>query len=343
MRIKKKPITMSVMDQIAEKAKTSMKHIILPEGLEERTIKAAVMTVQQKIANVTLMGREEDIVETVKNIGLSLDGINIIDPLNSPDLEFYAEKYYEMRKKKGMTEVEALQAMMNPLYFAAMLVKENKADGMVAGAVHSTGEVLRPGMQIIRMAEGISVISCCFIMKVPNCTCGDDGVLVFADCAVNPNPTAEQLADIAISSAKTAKSLCGIDPRVAMLSFSTKGSAKHELVDKVAEATAFVKQMAPDLNVDGEIQADAALVESVGQLKCPDSSVAGKANILIFPDLQAANIGQKLVQRLANAKTIGPIAQGFALPVNDLSRGCTAEEIVEVIAITAVQAQEVKG
>ena len=333
---------MSIMEQIKTKAKTSVKHILLPEGAEERTINAAVMTIQQRIANISLMGREEDIVNAAKKMGICLSGINIVDPLNSPHLEIYTEKYYEMRKMKGITEDQALQTMRDPLYFAAMMVKDNKADGMVAGAVNSTGDVLRPGMQIIKMAEGISVISCCFVMKVSNNAFGDNGLLIFADCAVNPNPTAEQLVAIAISSAKTAKSLCGIEPRVAMLSFSTKGSAKHELVDKVVNATALVKQMAPELNVDGEIQADAALVESVGKLKCPGSSVAGKSNILIFPDLQAANIGQKLVQRLAGAKTIGPIAQGFALPVNDLSRGCTAEEIVEVIAISAVQAQEAK-
>lgn len=330
---------MSLMDQIKVKAKNEKKHILLPEGAEDRTVQAAALIQKEGIADVTLLGNPEAIAATAKKYGVSLTGVGIVDPETSKDLPRYIDTFYEMRKEKGVTPEKADKTMRNPLFFAAMMVKDRKADGMVAGAVCTTGDTLRPALQIIKVAQGISVVSSCFVMEVPDKTYGQDGVLVFGDCAVNPNPTAEQLAAIAVSSAATAKMLCGMEPKVAMLSFSTKGSAKHELVDKVSQATALAKELAPELNVDGELQADAALVEKVGQLKSPGSSVAGKANVLIFPDLQAGNIGYKLVQRLAGAEAIGPICQGFKYPVNDLSRGCSVEDIVSVVAITAVQAQ----
>lgn len=330
---------MSVMDKITEKAKSDPKYILLPEGAEERTVQAAELITKQGIAKVALLGRKDEIEAAAQKLSVSLDGVGIIDPLTSPDLPAFIEKFYEMRKDKGVTFEKAAETMKDTLFFAAMMIKVGKADGMVAGAINTTGNTLRPALQIIKTAPGISTVSSCFIMEVPNKALGTDGVLLFGDCAINPEPTAEQLAAIAVASANTARALAGIEPAVAMLSFSTKGSAKHELVDKVQQATALAKQLAPNLNLDGEMQLDAAIVPKVAALKAPGSPVAGKANVLIFPDLQSGNIGYKLVQRFAGAEAIGPVSQGFAAPVNDLSRGCSVQDIVSVVAITAVQAQ----
>lgn len=330
---------MALMDTIKAKAKADVKHIVLPEGNEPRIIEAAAILAKEGIAKITILGKIAEVQGIAAQKNADLTGVAVVDPETADNLSAYAEAFYEMRKAKGMTMEKALETMKVPMYYGTMMVKKGDADGLVAGALCTTGDTLRPGLQIVKTAPGVSTVSSCFIMEVPNKKFGDDGVLIFGDCAINIDPTAEQLAAIAIASAATGKSVVGMNPRVAMLSFSTKGSGKHELVDKVAAATALVKELAPDLNVDGELQADAALVESVGQLKSPGSPVAGKANVLIFPDLQSGNIGYKLVQRLAGAEAIGPICQGFAKPINDLSRGCSVEDVVNVVAMTSLQAQ----
>ena len=333
---------MSVLDSIKEKAKADVKHILLPEGSEERTVQAARIITDEKIAKVTLLGDEEEIKKVAEKFNVCLCGIDIINPLTDPDFEHYANGFYELRKAKGMTPKKARETIKNTLFYACMMIKEGKADGMVSGAINTTGNTLRPGLQIIKMAKGINTISSCFIMEIPNKEYGDNGLMLFGDCAININPNPDELASIAIATANTAKTLLGMDPKVAILSFSTKGSAKHENVDKVTAALAKVKELAPDLDVDGELQADAAMVPKVAALKAPGSKVAGHANVLIFPDLQAGNIGYKLVQRLAGAEAVGPVSQGFAKPINDLSRGCSIADIVSVVAITAVQAQAIK-
>jgi phosphate acetyltransferase len=332
-------IFMGLMEKIRAKAKADLKVIVLPEGSEPRTVRAAEMIKNERLAKVVLLGDENEINRVAKAEGVNIEGITLINPLTSPKLQEYADKFYELRKSKGVTPEQALETVKNTIYFGTMMVKLKEADGMVSGAIHSTGDLLRPGMQIIKTAPGISTVSSFFVMEVPDCKYGDNGLFVFADCAVNPNPNASELASIAVASARNAKALCNIEPKVAMLSFSTKGSAKHEAVDKVVEATRLAKEAAPDIMIEGELQLDAAIDAKVGQLKAPGSLVAGHANVLIFPDLQAGNIGYKLVQRLANAEAIGPICQGFAAPINDLSRGCSIEDIVNVVAITAVQAQ----
>lgn len=327
---------MSAMEQIRVKAKAARRHIVLPEGSEERTVQAAAQIAAQGIADVTLVGAKAEIEAVAAKFGVDLSAVHVVDPATSAQSAVYAEALHEIRKAKGMTPEQAMALVTGEtMYFATMMVKMGDADGMVSGAIHSTGDTLRPALQIIKTAPGITSVSSCFIMESPNTAYGTDGVMIFADCAVIPNPTADELAAIAVASAATGRALLGLDPKVAMLSFSTKGSAKHELVTKVQEATEKARAIAPELCIDGELQADAALVASVGQLKSPGSAVAGHANVLVFPDLQSGNIGYKLVQRLGGAEAIGPILQGLAKPVNDLSRGCSVQDIVDVVAVTA--------
>lgn len=330
---------MDFMATMKEKAKKDIQRIVLPEGEEERNLAAAAVVHAERIAEVVLIGNAEFIREKAEKLGLNVGGIEIQDPEKSPKTAAYASDFYELRKSKGVTEEMAAQTMLDPMHYGTMMVKKNDAQGLVSGAIHATGDLLRPGLQIIKTAPGISVVSSFFVMLLPDKSYGENGMMLFADCAVNPNPDEDELAAIAISTAETAKTLCGIDPKVAMLSFSTMGSAKHEFVTKVQNAVKKANALRPDLVIEGELQADAALIASVGKLKAPKSKVAGEANVLVFPDLQSGNIGYKLVQRLAGAEAIGPICQGFAKPINDLSRGCSAEDIVNVVAITAVQAQ----
>ena len=333
---------MELMNKLWESAKADKQRIVLPEGDETRTIVATGRIKELGLAHPVLVGKEDAILNKAKELDVDLSGVEIIDPDKSEKLQTYVEAFYELRKNKGMTMEKAERIVRDPLYYGTMMVKLDDADGMVSGAVHTTGDLLRPGLQIIKTTPGVSVVSSFFIMHVPGSKYGEEGMLLFSDCAVNPNPTYEQLAAIAIATADTAKNLCKMEPRVAMLSFSTMGSADHEMVDKVRKATELAKELRPDLMIDGELQLDAAIVQSVADQKAPNSKVAGKANVLIFPDLQSGNIGYKLVQRFAGAEAIGPMCQGFAKPINDLSRGCNSDDIVNVVALTAVQAQAQK-
>jgi len=328
---------MDLIEKIRQRARGTNKTIVLAEGIEERTLKAAEVIKKEHMAKTILLGNEKKIRELAEG-KYDISGIEIIDPQTSPKTEEYASLLYELRKQKGMTLEKAADLAKDPIWYGTLMVKSKDVDGMVAGAITATADLFRPAFQIIKTAPGIGVVSSAFMMIVPDCEYGSNGIFLFADCAINPNPDAKQLAEIAISSAKTWKALMDDEPRIAMLSFSTRGSAQHEMVDKVVEAVRIVKGQAPDLMVDGELQADAALVPKVAKTKAPDSKLAGHANILIFPELEAGNIGYKLVQRLGKACAVGPISQGLAMPINDLSRGCSAEDIVNVVAITALQA-----
>ncbi len=321
-------------------AAANKQRIILPESTEPRTLKAADKILENGVADVILIGDRNEISSVAAELKLSnISKAKIVDPNDEAKVEKYAELFYELRKSKGVTMEDARKKVKDPLYLGCLLIKAGEADGQVAGARNTTGNVLRAAFQVLKTAPGVSAVSGAFIMLLPEGSpYGEDGVMVFADCAVIPNPDASQLAQIAVSANETAKSLAGIDPHVAMLSFSTKGSASHENVDKVVEATKLAKEMNPDIDIDGELQADAALVQSVADTKAPGSKVAGKANVLVFPDLGVGNIAYKLVQRLAGATAVGPVLQGLAAPVNDLSRGCSPEDVYKTILLTCNQA-----
>ncbi len=328
---------MEFVRSLRRKSAALGKTIVLPEAHDERMLRAAAMVRNEGIATAVLLGAPAVITPAIKALGLDPAGIEIVDPATDADLQAYADIYQEKRKHKGVTPDAALDTMRDPLFFGAMMVAEGRADGMVAGAVNSTGNVLRAAFQIIGTAPGTSIVSSCFVMVREDWTLGEDGMIVFADCAVNPQPNAEQLADIAWATSRTAHALCGFEPRVAMLSYSTMDSGSGQDVDKVEAAVALLQQRHPELRLDGPLQADAALVPAIGRHKAPESDVAGQANVLVFPDLDAGNIGYKLVQRLAGAEAVGPVMQGLAGAVNDLSRGCSVDDIVNVVAITALQ------
>ena len=328
---------MDLLKQIKQNAAKYNMRIVLPEGTEPRTLKAAQIIIKEKLARLILLGNKAEVEQKSAELNVDISGAEIIDPTTDLQREKYAEKMVEIRKEKGLSHDDALKMLNDPLCFGAMMIKCGDADGELAGAINSTGDVLRPAFQFVKTALGSSVVSGAFFMFVDQ-KFGADGILVFADCAVLPDPSAEQLAEIAVTTAKTARAITGMEPRVALLSFSSKGSAKLPLVDKVRKATELAQQMAPELMIDGELQLDAALVKEVGELKAPGSKVAGKANVLVFPGLESGNIGYKLVQRLAGAEAVGPVLQGMAAPINDLSRGCSVSDIVNMVAITANQA-----
>lgn len=332
-------LKMNLIDQIKQHARQNRQRIVLPESYEERTLKAADIIIEQGIADIILIDNPQSVGENARKYGLkNLEKAQIVDPAHYEKTEAYANLMVELRKSKGLTKDEALKLLQNPLYFATVMIKYGDADGEVAGADNATGDVLRPAFQYVKTLPGISVVSGAFLMFMKDTSYGDNGLMIFADCAVHPNPNDRELAEIAVATAKTTRAIAGIEPRLAMLSFSTKGSASHEMVDKVVSATQIAKTMDPSLKIDGELQADAAIVASVGLKKAPGSEIAGKANVLIFPNLECGNISYKLVQRLAHAEAIGPILQGMAAPINDLSRGCSVDDIVDLVAITANQA-----
>ena len=328
---------MNVIERIREKARQNKKRIVLPEGDEPRTVQAAAILRDEGLAAPILLGNAEAIRAAAERTGTDISGIETVDPALSPKGRVYADALFDLRRAKGLSREESAALAADPMYFGVLMVKLGDADGLVSGAVHTTGDMLRPALQIIKTKPGISVVSSSFLVNCPNRDLGQDGLLVYADCVVVPCPTAEELAQIAVSAADTARVLCGMEPRVAMLSFSTKGSAKHPLADKVRRAVEIAHGMAPELPLDGEMQLDAALVPEVGMLKAPGSPVAGRANVLVFPDLQAGNIGYKLTQRIGGAECFA-VLQGLAGPCNDLSRGCSVQDIVNTVAITAVQA-----
>ncbi len=332
---------MGFVENLKEKAAKSKQRIVLPEGYEERTLRAADQVLAEGFADIILLDSEENVRANAEKFGLkNLGKAKVVDPKNNAKKAEYANLLFELRKNKGMTLEQAEKLVENNLYLGCLMIKAGDADGEVSGADNSTGNVLRPAFQIIKTKPGISVVSGAFLMFLQDKSYGENGVMVFADCAVNPVVNAAQLAEIAVATGKTARVLGGFEPRIAMLSFSTKGSAKNEVVDKVIEATKLAQQMAPDMQIDGELQADAAIVEAVAAKKAPGSAIAGHANVLIFPSLEVGNIAYKLVQRLGGAEAIGPVLQGIAKPVNDLSRGCSVSDIVKMIAITANQAQD---
>ena len=331
---------MNFIETIKERARRKIKTIVLPEAEDIRTLKATEIALKEKYANIILVGNEKEIKEKAEANNVNIEGAKIIDPQTSPDYEKYANLLYELRKHKGMTIEQAKELVLNPVYFGMMMVKKEDADGLVSGAAHSTSDTLRPALQILKTAPDTKLVSAFFVMVVPDCEYGANGTFIFGDAGLNANPNPEELSEIAISSSKSFKQLVGVEPKVAMLSYSTMGSAKSELTQKVIDATKLLKEKEPELKADGELQLDAAIIPEVAKSKAPDSTVAGEANVLIFPDLDAGNIGYKLVQRLAKAEAYGPLCQGIAKPVNDLSRGCSYQDIAGVIAITAVQAQK---
>lgn len=332
---------MSFIDQIKERARAKIKTIVLPEATDVRILEAAQIVKNEGYAKVILIGEEEKVKEIAKAKGIDIGETKIVDPLKSEKTEEYAKELYELRKTKGMTEEQAHQLVLDPVYFGMMMVKLNEADGLVSGAAHSTSDTLRPALQILKTAPGTKLVSAFFVMVVPNCEYGSNGTFIFADSGLNEEPDADKLSEIAISSSKSFKQLVGEEAKVAMLSYSTYGSAHSASTEKVIEATKLVKEKAPELIVDGELQLDAAIVPEVAEFKAKGSPLKGQANVLVFPDLGAGNIGYKLVQRLAKAEAYGPLCQGIAKPVNDLSRGCSSQDVAGVVAITAVQAQQI--